>query len=225
MKQIQLAVRERHEKELALKQSLEKANSVYLRFRAGVMEKRVGIHENEMQKFIKAKGDELQNKIVEEAKSELKKVENIRKVKERELHLKKIAEEKEKKAKADGTYSAPGEAEDGTGWGRGQVKQPQIASTDGPKKAATDEGGILSRGNMGSSKPEEKKFIAPATSADEGLRRPTFKKQEPKKEEGGAGLAFRSSAPTSAPKDDKPKAPEEKKEAPTSGPWRSSGPQ
>lgn len=85
MKQIQLAVRERHEKELALKLSLEKAHSTYVRFHAMIMDKRVGLHEGEMQKFIKNKADELEQKIVEEARNELKKVENIRKVKEREL--------------------------------------------------------------------------------------------------------------------------------------------
>jgi hypothetical protein len=50
-----------------------------------------------MQQFIKKKGEELQQKIIEEAKAELRKVENIRKVKERELALKKQAEEREKK--------------------------------------------------------------------------------------------------------------------------------
>ncbi len=79
---------------------------------------------------------------------------------------------------------------------------------------------MLTRGQMGQSKPEEKKGPA----AEEG-RRPTFTKQASKKEDGGSGLNFRSSGGPAAttPKDDKPKPAEEKKEP--SGPWRSSGPQ
>lgn len=120
MKQIQRAVRERHEKELKLKQSLEKAQDVYQRFRATVMQQRRDAHEGQMQEFIKKKGEELQQKINDEAKAELKKVQNIRLVKEREILNKRIAEEKEKKLRAEGKYEEP-ETEEG-GWGRGTVK-------------------------------------------------------------------------------------------------------
>jgi hypothetical protein len=166
MKQIQQAVRERHEKELKLKQSLEKAQDVYARFRATVMQQRRDAHESLMQNFIKKKGDELQQKIIEEAKAELRKVENIRKVKERELLLKKQAEEKEKKLRAEGKYEEP-ETETG-GWGRGTVRQPAVS--DGAPKRTTEESGFLNRNAMGTTKPEEKK-------GEEGPRKPTFTRQ------------------------------------------------
>jgi len=164
MKQIQKAVRERHEKELKLKQSLEKAQDVYARFRASVMQQRRDAHESQMQTFIQKKGEELQQKIIEEAKAELRKVENIRKVKERELLLKKQADEKEKKLRAEGKYEEP-ETETG-GWGRATAKQPTIADS-GPKRVAEEGSGFLNRTNMGTTKPEEKK-------GDEGPKRPTF---------------------------------------------------
>ena len=131
------------------------------------MQQRRDAHEGQMQEFIKKKGEELQQKINDEAKAELKKVQNIRLVKEREILNKRIAEEKEKKLRAEGKYEEP-ETEEG-GWGRGTVKQP-IINDSAPKRAAGgDDGGFLARTGMGTTKPEEKK-------GEEGPRRPTFMK-------------------------------------------------
>jgi hypothetical protein len=121
MKQIQKAVRERHEKELKLKQSLENAQSTYQKFRAVVMQQRREQHENQMLAFIAKKGLELQTKIATEAKSELTKVENIRKVREKEENDRKKMKEKEAKERAEGKFT--GGDEDGGpsgGWARGE---------------------------------------------------------------------------------------------------------
>jgi len=146
---------------------LEKAQDVYQRFRATVMQQRRDAHEGQMQDFIKKKGEELQQKINDEAKAELKKVQNIRLVKEREIFNKKIADEKEKKLRAEGKFEEP-ETEEG-GWGRGTVKQPVINDSAPKRAAGGDDGGFLARTGMGTTKPEEKK-------GDEGPRRPTFLK-------------------------------------------------
>ena len=47
-----------------------------------------------MQDFVQKKGEELQQKIIEEARSELKKIENLRKVKEADEKRKKQMEER-----------------------------------------------------------------------------------------------------------------------------------
>ncbi len=122
-----------------------------------------------MQQFIKKKGEELQQKIIEEAKAELRKVENIRKVKERELALKKQAEEREKKQRAEGKFEEP-ETETG-GWGRGTAKQPVISDSAPKRGGGGDDNGFLNRQAMGTTKPEEKK------GGDEGPKRPTFTRQ------------------------------------------------
>jgi hypothetical protein len=129
-----------------------------------------------MLNFISKKGTELQTKIVTEAKSELLKVENIRKVREKEERDRKIMKEKEAKDKAEGKIPVD---EDGssTGWARASVAQPVVSS--GPKREEND--GFLGRSAMGSSKPEEKK------SEDAPKGRPTFSKQT-KKEDGGAPM-------------------------------------
>lgn len=131
------------------------------------MQQRRDAHEGQMQDFIKKKGEELQQKINDEAKAELKKVQNIRLVKEREIFNKKIADEKEKKLRAEGKFEEP-ETEEG-GWGRGTVKQPVINDSAPKRAAGGDDGGFLARTGMGTTKPEEKK-------GDEGPRRPTFLK-------------------------------------------------
>ena len=59
-----------------------------------------------MQAFIAKKGTELQAKIVTEAKSELLKVENIRKVREKEERDRKLMKEKEAKDKAEAKAKA-----------------------------------------------------------------------------------------------------------------------
>lgn len=97
MKQIQRAVRERHEKELKMKKALEMAQGVFGQFRETVMAKRRIDHEEKMQAFINKQGVALQAKILEEARGELRKVENIRKVKEAEEKRKRDTLEKEKK--------------------------------------------------------------------------------------------------------------------------------
>jgi hypothetical protein len=47
-----------------------------------------------MEDFVAAKGRDLQKKIIEEAKSDLRRIENLRKVKEAEERRKKQMEEK-----------------------------------------------------------------------------------------------------------------------------------
>jgi hypothetical protein len=140
---------------------------VYQRFRASVMQQRSDAHEGQMQEFIKKKGEELQQKIIDEAKAELRKVENIRKVKDRELLLKKQADEREKKLRAEGKFEEP-ETEEG-GWGRGTVKQPVVIDSAPKRAAGGDDNGFLARTGMGTTKPEEKK-------GEEGPKRPTFMK-------------------------------------------------
>ncbi len=61
------------------------------------MAKRRVAHEEKMLCFIEAKGVELHNQIVNEASTELKKVETIRKVKEADEKRKRDTLEKEKK--------------------------------------------------------------------------------------------------------------------------------
>jgi hypothetical protein len=123
-----------------------------------------------MQAFIAKKGTELQAKIVTEAKSELLKVENIRKVREKEERDRKLMKEKEAKDRAEGKVPVD---EDGgsTGWARGSVAQPVVST--GPKREDREAGeGFLGRSGMGTSKPvvEEKK-------GDDGApKRPTFSK-------------------------------------------------
>jgi hypothetical protein len=74
-------------------------------------------------------------------------------------------EEKEKKAKAEGRFEEP-EGDSGMtgGWSRGIVKQPTVEPTI---KKSSEESGFLSRGAMGSTKPEEKK-------GEEGPKKPSF---------------------------------------------------
>lgn len=118
--------------------------------------------------FITKKGTELQAKIVSEAKSELIKVENIRKVREKEEADRKRMKEKEAKDRAEGKLPTDEDGGSG-GWSRGAA-QP-VASSSGPKREEKEGGdGFLSRGAMGSNKPvvEEKKDDAP--------KRPTFSK-------------------------------------------------
>lgn len=59
-------------------------------------------HESKMTQFVNKKGAELQSVIIEQAKSELRKIENIRKVKEVEEKRRKQLEEKEKQLRASG---------------------------------------------------------------------------------------------------------------------------
>lgn len=185
MKQIQRAVRERHEKELKMKIALDNAQGVFAKFKEVVMAKRHVQHEDKMQAFIASKGVELHDKIVEEAKNELRKVENIRKVKEAEEKRKRETLEKERKQKADGTYVAP-DAEDGGdigGWGRGVIKQaPSRDETSAIKKDEPN----LGRSGFGLSKTAS----APAQEDKPAgeIGRPTFsrgaKKDQPAETEG-----------------------------------------
>jgi hypothetical protein len=55
-----------------------------------------------MKNFIAEKGNELKAKIVKEAKYQLLKVDNIRKVREKEERDKKIMKEKEARLRAEG---------------------------------------------------------------------------------------------------------------------------
>lgn len=215
MKQIQKAVRERHEKELKLKQSLEKAHSTYLQFHTTVMQQRKEQHENQLLAFIAKKGTELQAKIVSEAKSELTKVENIRKVRDKEEADRKRMKEKEAKDRAEGKLPTDEDGGSG-GWSRGAI-QPVVSS--GSKRDEKEGGGdgFLSRVAMGSNKPVEEK-------KDEGPKRPTFSKQV-KKEDGGAPMTragFGSGAPTSSlvGSQSAPVKSEDKKDSTSDNQWR-----
>ena len=55
--QINIRVRERHEKEIKLKQSLKKAHPIFLLFKAAVMQQRKDKHEALMQNFIAKNGN------------------------------------------------------------------------------------------------------------------------------------------------------------------------
>lgn len=118
MKQIQKAIQDRHEKELKQKQSLEKAYPSFLVFREAIMRERRIDHEHKTNDFIDKKTQELRVKIVDEAKAELKKIENLRRVKEaddrrREKDLKIAAERR-----AQGIPDEVGE-DDPSGWNKG----------------------------------------------------------------------------------------------------------
>ncbi len=67
-------------------------------------------------------GEKLKEKVLNEAKSELKKIENLRKVKQAEEERKKKDAEKAAKMKAEGRV--PEDEEGEGGWTRGTVKQP-----------------------------------------------------------------------------------------------------
>jgi hypothetical protein len=62
----------------------------------------------------------LQAKIVSEAKSELVKVENIRKVREKEEFDRKRMKEKEAKDRAEGKFTGDEDGEATGGWTRGE---------------------------------------------------------------------------------------------------------
>ena len=81
---------------------------------------------------------------MEEAKAELRKVENIRKVKEREIELKRKADEKEKQLRAEGKHEEP-ETEGGSGWGKGTAKQPVVET----RRAQAEEPATMTRSGFG----------------------------------------------------------------------------
>jgi hypothetical protein len=108
-----------------LKQSLEKAQGSFVNFKAAIMKQRMDMHEYKMQEFIAKKGIELQTKILDDAKAELRKTENLRKVKEAEEKRRKTLEEKERKEKAEGRFTAGGD-DDASGWNKGSAKQPVV---------------------------------------------------------------------------------------------------
>lgn len=93
MKQIQKAIEERHQKELKMKRSLEKAMPVLLKFKEEVMKVRRADHEDKMIKFINKIGAEVKTKIHDSAKSELQKLINKRKTEQ----ANKLRDEKYKK--------------------------------------------------------------------------------------------------------------------------------
>lgn len=97
-----------------------------------------------MQKFIVKKGEELKAAILEQAKAELKKIENLRKVKEAEEKRRKQLEEREMKEKAEGRFEDPTET---TGWSRGIAKQASIAPKDESNKK--EEGLVMTRSGFG----------------------------------------------------------------------------
>lgn len=218
MKQIQRAVKERHERELKMKQALDKAQGSIASFKAVIMRQREDLHEEKMQMFVQKKGEELQVKIIEEAKSELRRIENIRKVKEAEEKRKRQTEEKEKQLKLEGKFTAPGEEDAPGGWSRATAKQP--VDDRPPRK---EEGGapVMTRAGFGKAAPEEKK-------EEGGPKRPTFTKQIKKDEPTGPAMT-RSGMGTAAPTPAPPRKTEEEKkpaaEGGFAGPWRSSGPQ
>ena len=74
-----------------------------------------------MKNFIAEKGNEIKAKILKEAKYQLLKVENIRKVREKEERDKKIMKEKEARHRAEGKITEDKDDES-TGWVRGTAK-------------------------------------------------------------------------------------------------------
>lgn len=179
MKQIQKAIQDRHEKELKMKQSLEKAFPVYQIFRESIMRERRVEHQHKMNDFVLKKTEELKKKIVDEGRSELKKVENLRKVREaeerrRENDLRKAAENR-----AKGIVPDEGDDEDRGGWNRGALKQPEVRDdfkrgSGAPTDGAPREGfmGRAAFGKAEAKKEEEKKEETAGPS-----RRPMFTKQ------------------------------------------------
>ena len=210
MKQIQRAVKERHEKELKMKQALACAYGSFARFKADTMARRRIEHENKMLEFIDKKGSEIQTKIIDEAKAELRKMENIRKVKEAEEKRKKQDIEKDKKLRAEGRFEELDESTEG--WSKGVTKQPAMNGESSTRKDDTTADVVMTRSGFGQSKaaPTEDK------KADEGFKRPSFIKQA-KKDEPDSGVPMSRTQMAAAPA----KKEEEKKEP--AGPWRSTG--
>jgi hypothetical protein len=107
--------------------------------------------ERKMAEFIDKKGTEIKAAILQEAQSELKKIENIRKVKEADLMRRKRDEENAAKRRAEGKIDETLE-EDGTlgiGWGRNQRQQPEVVSRGGAPGAPREDGGIMTRQAFG----------------------------------------------------------------------------
>ena len=121
-----------------------------------------------MKNFIAEKGNEIKAKIMKEAKYQLLKVDNIRKVREKEERDKKIMKEKEARHRAEGKITEDKD-EESIGWVRGTAK-PDIPNA--PKKEEREVSEVfLKRSAMGISKPEIEE------KNDDGLKRPTFSKQ------------------------------------------------
>lgn len=149
--------------------------------------------------FINKEGENLKEKILNEAKSELKKIENLKKVKEAEAERKRKDIEKAAKDKAEGKVTVYDEDGEGpAGWAKGTQKQPERqerAQEDnsfkrGPPRtggasAPADEGavGFLTRGDM---KSRAAAATLPEPRQEESKGPPKFisnKSAAPKKEE------------------------------------------
>lgn len=99
-----------------MKLSLEKAYPLYLSFKENVMRMRKEDHANRIKNFIDKVGNEVKQKIFEEAKSELKKVDNLRKVKEADDKRRQNDEAKRQANKLAGIIDAP--TTEAGGWTR-----------------------------------------------------------------------------------------------------------
>ena len=225
-----------------MKQSLVKAQPVYLRFKEQVMRVRKEVQEQKMQDFVQKKGEELQQKIIEEARSELKKIENLRKVKEADEKRKKQMEERMRQNKEDPNKEVD-EDGDPTAWRTNTrpaaaPQQTREGETARPPRRE-EEDGFLSRGAMGSQKPVEE-VRKPLTSIEDSgpMRRPAFTKQARKPEDEDTGFISRGAMGTQKKEEEKKtttgfgEAPsrrpfEDRKDAgaTATGPWRSSAAQ
>jgi hypothetical protein len=145
------------------------------------MEQRKIEHERKITEFIDKIGKEIQSRIVEDARSELKKDENKKKVREAEEKRKAILQAKLAADKKAGIEQPTGEEGDESGWSRG-VKKAEIRRPEDSKEKVGGSSGFLSRGAMGTQKVE-----APAEpKKDEAKGPPRFfnkNKQEDKKED------------------------------------------
>ncbi len=118
-----------------------------------------------MQTFIAEKGNELKDKILKDAKYALLKVENIRKVREREERDKRIMKEKEARHRAEAKIEEI-QDDEYLGWVRGTTK-PAIAYE--PKREEKEVVEVfLTRSGMGI-----KKTAIEENNIDDS-KRPTF---------------------------------------------------
>lgn len=200
-----------------MKQALACAYGSFVKFKADTMARRRIEHESKMLEFIDKKGFEVQTKITDEAKAELRKMENIRKVKEAEAKRKLQDIEKDKKLRAEGKFEELDESTEG--WSKGVTKQPAMEGSTRRGEEAT-EVVTMTRSGFGQSKAapaEDKKADEGALKRPEGGARPTFTKQAKKDEpETGAPMS-RTMMSEKAPA----KKEEDRKEITAAGPWRS----
>lgn len=152
---------------------------------------------------------------MEEAKSDLKKIENLRKVKEAEEKRKKQMEEKLAKNKESATGKEDGEEDGGAGW-RTQAKPIVPQREEAPRRARDeDNDGFLSRSVLGTKKADETSSKPEAAAAS---GRPTFTRQK-KADDNESGFMSRS-AMGQKKEEEKKEAPKKVDEKSSFGGWR-----